>query len=165
MKISAIVAMSKNYVIGNRGKVPWYIAADMNRFKNLTMGKTVLMGRKTFDSIGSPLVDRVNIVLTHDRDFRCKGVVVANTIEKALEKAGDIDELFVIGGETIYKQMADMIDYLYITAVINPDIYNEIEGDTHFPLYLFADFEKVCNEEHVGFPLCYDFSEFERPKL
>jgi len=126
--ISIIAAVSKNGVIGVDNKLPWDLPEDLKRFKELTTGNVVIMGRKTYESIGKPLPNRINIVITRNKDFFVSGVLTANSLDSALLKAGGNKDIFIIGGGEIYEQSMGFADKLYITEV---DM--EVEGDTKFP--------------------------------
>ena len=132
--VSLIVAVSNNGVIGVKNQLPWHLSEDLKYFKAVTMGKPIVMGRKTFESIGRPLPGRSNIVITSDRDWHSAGVEVCHSIETALElakkraAASGMDEVMVIGGEQIYRQSINSADRIYMTKV-NVDI----EGDAFFP--------------------------------
>lgn len=161
LKISIIVAVAgKKRVIGKKGGLPWYIPAELKRFKSITMDHTIIMGRKTHESIGRILPGRTNIVITHNPDFKAEGCIVTHSLEEALRLAaqasGD-DEVFVIGGGQIYQQALPLADKLYLTI-----IDKEIEGDVFFPDY--SVFNKVVYEsdwqEHEGFR--YKFLELEK---
>lgn len=128
MLLSIIVAMAKNRVIGNKGKIPWHLPEDLKRFKQLTMGHPIIMGRKTFDSIGKPLPGRTNIVITRNKQFSAQGVVRADNLDDAIRKAGGQNEIFVIGGAEIYREALPRADKIYLTL-----IEQEFEGDTFFP--------------------------------
>jgi dihydrofolate reductase len=132
--VSIIVAVASNGVIGRDGGMPWQLSTDLKRFKSLTMGKPIVMGRKTYEAIGKALPGRVNIVLTRDRLFEAPGTIVANDIREALRIArtrareAGADELFVIGGGEIYEMALPFTDRLHVTHVeAVPD------GDTRFP--------------------------------
>lgn len=130
MRISLIAAMAENGVIGRGGQLPWRLKADLTRFKQLTMGHSVIMGRKTWESIGRPLPGRRMIVVTRQVGYGAEGIEVASSLEAALEAAraaGD-EEAFVIGGADIYRQALPLVDRLYMTLVLA-----EVEGDTKFP--------------------------------
>src|SRR5688572_9779145 len=103
MRLSIIVAMSENRVIGRNHRLPWHLPADLKRFKQLTTGHTIVMGRKTFESIGKPLLNRRNVVLTRDGNFRAPGVEVAHELDEAIALAKDDSEVFVIGGAEIFR--------------------------------------------------------------
>ncbi|UIO41224.1 dihydrofolate reductase [Brevibacillus brevis] len=124
--ISLIVAYARNQVIGKDGDMPWHLPADLKNVKELTTGKTIVMGRKTFESIGKPLPNRRNVVLTRSQDFHPEGVDVVHTKEEVLSM-GDV---IIFGGSEIYRQFLDVVDRLYITEI---DL--ETEGDTFFPAW------------------------------
>jgi dihydrofolate reductase len=134
MKISLIVAVSRNGAIGLNNQLPWYLPDDLKYFKSVTMGKPLIMGRKTFDSIGRPLPGRANIVLTRDPQWASDGVEVVQSLEQALVageiacEVADVDEIMVIGGEQIYRMTIDLADRIYLTQV---DV--DVEGDAFFP--------------------------------
>jgi dihydrofolate reductase len=127
-KISIIVAASANNVIGVDGELPWRLPEDLKRFKEITMGKPMIMGRATFDSIGRALPGRTNIVLTRLTDFVAEGCEVVDGVEAALDAAGDAEEVMIIGGGEIYRQFLPQADRIYLTRV-----QAEITGDTRFP--------------------------------
>ena len=161
MKISIIVAVAgKKRVIGTKGGMPWYIPEELKRFKEITMGHPIIMGRKTFESIGKALPGRTNIVITRDPSFAKEGIVVTHSLEKALRLASDAlgnDEVFVIGGGEIYNQAISLADKLYLTY-----IDKEVEGDVFFPDY--SEFKKVVSESDWQQPdeFKYKFFELER---
>ena len=126
--ISIIAAVSKNGMIGVDNKLPWDLPKDLKRFKELTTGNVVIMGRKTYESIGKPLPNRINIVITRNKDFSVPGVLTAKSLQNALLKAGGEKEIFIIGGGEIYSQAISYSNKRYITEV---DM--EVEGDTTFP--------------------------------
>ncbi len=128
MIISIIAAMDRNHLIGNKNQLPWHLPADFAHFKSVTMGKPIIMGRKTFESIGKPLPSRKNIVLTRKSDIRYEGVVCVSNINEALAEASDAEEVMIIGGSSIYEMLLRSVDRLYITYVDA-----EFEGDAWFP--------------------------------
>ncbi len=132
MTISLIVAVARNGVIGRDGRMPWHLPADLKQFKRTTMGKPVLMGRKTHQSIGRPLPGRTNIVISRDPDFAAEGCTVVSTIPDALEAAravaGDEGEVMVIGGGAIYAALLPRADRIYLTRIAT-----DAQGDTRFP--------------------------------
>lgn len=135
--------MTKNRVIGEKGNVPWHVPEDLIHFKKVTMGHTLIMGRKTFESIGKPLPGRKNIVLTHSRFLKIQGVSLCNSFEDALDEASDT-EVFVMGGAEIYRLALPHADKIYLTW-----IERDIPGDTYFPeTNLEEDFE-ILEEEPV----------------
>ncbi|WP_336495223.1 type 3 dihydrofolate reductase [Aliivibrio fischeri] len=128
MKISMIAAMAKNRIIGIDNQMPWHLPADFAWFKKCTMGKPIVMGRKTYESIGRPLPGRLNIVLSRDANLQIDGVTCVTSIEEAKQAAGDIEELMIIGGGSIYQTCLADADKLYLTF-----IDADIKGDTQFP--------------------------------
>lgn len=129
MRVSLLVAVAENGVIGREGALPWRLPEDLARLKRLTTGHCVLMGRRTFESIGRPLRDRTNIVITRNRGFAAPGVLVAHGVEEALAlaRARGETEAFVLGGEAIYAAALGRADRVYLTRV-----HAEVEGDTRF---------------------------------
>jgi dihydrofolate reductase len=118
MKLSIIVAVSENNVIGIDNQLPWHLPADLKYFKNLTTGHTILMGRKTFESIGRPLPNRENIVITRDEQFQHEGIIIKHSIEDAIHYCrSKMDEVFIIGGDTIYQQTISWVNRIYYTRV------------------------------------------------
>lgn len=144
MIISLIAAMARNRVIGNAGNIPWKLPADMKRFRMLTMGKPIIMGRKTFESIGGALPDRINIVMTRDTSFRAEGCRIAASRQDALAIAGDAQEIMVIGGEGIYKEFLPIARRMYLTV-----IDAEMEGDAFFPVINDTEWREVEREKHT----------------
>jgi dihydrofolate reductase len=126
--ISIIVAASANNVIGVDGRLPWRLPEDLKRFKEITMGKPMIMGRATYDSIGRALPGRTSIVISRQSGFKAEGCIVVDSIDAAINAAGDVDEVMVIGGGEIYRQVLPMVDRIYMTRV-----QAEVEGDTRFP--------------------------------
>ena len=146
MKLALIAALARNGVIGREGALPWHLPEDLKRFKRLTTGSTVLMGRKTYASIGKSLPNRRNVVLT---SHPIPGIECYPTLDSALDALKDSDRIFVIGGGTLYAQLLDRADELYLTLL---DL--DAEGDTHFPPYAHlvgSRFREVAREEHKGF--------------
>jgi len=142
--ISFVVAVARNGVIGREGGLPWHISSDLKRFKEITMGKPVIMGRKTWDSLPrKPLPGRRNIVITRQPDFPAEGAEVVATPEQALSHCAGAPEVAVIGGGEIYRLFWPMVDRLYLTEV---DL--EVEGDTHFPALDPAEWREVAREVH-----------------
>jgi dihydrofolate reductase len=129
--ISLIVVHDLNRVIGQNNKMPWHIPNELAYFKEKTMGKAIVMGRSTFESIGRPLPGRLNIVITQNTSYKVEGVTVVHSIEEAIEAANNHhEEVMIIGGEQIFKEVLPYADLLYITL-----IEHEFEGDTFFPSY------------------------------
>ena len=144
MRIEIHVAVARNGVIGSDGKMPWRLSTDLKRFKAGTMGKPVIMGRKTWESIGRPLPGRRNIVVTRNRDYRADGAQIALSLPAALEIAaeGGADEVAIIGGGEIYRLAMEAADTLHVTHV-----EAELEGDTRFPAIDPALWKAVSREE------------------
>lgn len=140
-KISIIVALGHNRVIGKDGKIPWHVSEDLKRFKRLTTGHAVVMGRKTYESIGKPLPNRTNIVITRGVSSPA-GCIAVHSLDEALARAREVekDEIFVIGGGEIYRQAIGLADKLYLTVV-----HKEFEGDAFFPDY--SAFTKVLSQK------------------
>ena len=141
MRLSIVVAMDSNRLIGKDNGLPWHLPADLAFFKKLTTGNTILMGRKTFDSIGRPLPNRRNIVITRNADIEITGCEVVNSIEEALSLAQGETEVMVIGGAKLYQQILPIADRLYITQ-----IEGEFDGDTYFPSYNEAEWFQISIE-------------------
>jgi len=143
--ISIIVAVGKNREIGSKNGLLWKIPGELKRFREITEGHPVIMGRKTYESIGRPLPNRTNIVITRNSDFYPKGVLVVKSLAEAIEKAKTIDskEIFVIGGGQIYAQALPLAHKLYLTLVNK----TFLEADTFFPNY--AEFSKVLSHHKV----------------
>ena len=128
MIISMIAAMADNRIIGKDNQMPWHLPADFAWFKRCTLGKPVIMGRKTYESIGRPLPGRHNIVISRDASLAIEGVSIVSSIEEAIEVAGHVDEVMIIGGGSIYQACMPQANKLYLTFI---DL--NIEGDTQFP--------------------------------
>ena len=141
MRLSLIAAMSANRVIGRDNSLPWKLPADWKHFKNLTMGHHLLMGRKTFESIGRPLPGRTTVVITRQSSYSPTGVLVAHSIEQALQLAAQDSEAFVAGGAQIYRLMLPRADRIYLTS-----IDEEFEGDTFFPDFDESDWQLISQE-------------------
>lgn len=143
MLISAIVAMSDNRVIGHHNKLPWHLPADLQHFKKITLKKPILMGRKTFESIGRPLPERLNIVITRDKNFSAAGIDVTHSIEEALTLVKNHEEVFIIGGAELFNQTLMRVQRLYLTL-----IHQHFEGDTFFPELDKKEWREVAREDH-----------------
>jgi len=128
MKLSIVVAMAANGVIGRDNQLPWHLPTDLKHFKQLTTGKPILMGRKTWESIGRPLPERTNIVITRDPDYQAAGCVVVHSIDAALRAVEHHKEAMVIGGSELYRQVLPDVSTIYLTRV-----HADIEGDAVFP--------------------------------
>ncbi|PSW60822.1 type 3 dihydrofolate reductase [Photobacterium kishitanii] len=141
MKISMIAAMAHDRIIGNDNSMPWHLPADFTWFKRCTLGKPIVMGRKTFESIGRPLPGRLNIVISRNPHFSAEGITVVNDIAAAKLVAGDVAELMIIGGGSIYQACLPIADRLYLTF-----IDADLKGDTQFPEW--GDHWQVVTKEH-----------------
>ena len=144
MKIAMIVAMDEQGVIGKDNDLPWKISADLQFFKRTTMGKPIIMGRNTHESIGRPLPGRRNIVVTTQQGYIAQGCEVVHSVEQALEECKDVDEVMIMGGASLYKQCFPLCDKLYITQV-----HTTIDsGDTWFPEWDRSDWTLLSSEDH-----------------
>ncbi|MCF7519920.1 type 3 dihydrofolate reductase [Pseudoalteromonas sp. L21] len=135
MKISMIAAMANNRIIGQDNQMPWHLPADLQHFKQVTMAKPVIMGRKTFESIGRPLPGRQNIIISRNAQYKAEGIEVVTSPEAALALVKGEDEVMIIGGGNIYQQFLAQAERLYLTFI---DL--DVEGDTQFP-----DYENVAD--------------------
>ena len=142
MSVYVIAAMSENRVIGRGGGLPWHLPDDMKHFQQLTTGHTVIMGRKTFESMDGPLPDRRNIVITRQSDYAPSGAEVAHSLDEALRLAGNGD-CFVSGGEEIYRLALPVADRLYLTVV-----HAEVDGDVRFPQFNTESWQIVSEQPH-----------------
>lgn len=159
--VSLLVAASENNVIGKGNAIPWKLPADMRYFKKLTTGNVVIMGRKTFDSIGKPLSDRANVIITRKSDMRVAGAYVSHSLRDALEKGKESGrEVFIIGGEEIYRQALPYADRIYLTR-----IHAYIDGDAYFPALdkkewvLLSSESKMPDTQHK---FAFDFEVYQR---
>ena len=159
MKIILIAALDKGRVIGSEGSIPWNIQEDLNYFKEKTTNKAIIMGRKTFESIGRPLPNRLNIVMTRSKE-KVDGVIIAPNKEIAIEKARDFSsEIFVIGGEYIYKEFLEMASEMLLTEI---DL--DTKGDTYFPRWEESEWLEVSRESKIddSQKLNYEFVKYKR---
>ena len=143
MRLSIVVAMDDNRLIGNKNQLPWHLPADLAYFKKLTTGKSILMGRKTYDSIGKPLPNRRNIVMTRNSEISVPGCEVVSSLGQALELTKGEEEVMVIGGASLCDQLLPEINRLYITK-----IDGEFEGDVFFPKYDHFNWSQVSCDSH-----------------
>ncbi len=160
MRISLIAALARNRVIGIGNRLPWHLPADLARFKALTMGKPILMGRRTHESIGRPLPGRLNIVLTRDPACHAAGCELAHTLDEALRLAGDSPEVMVIGGAQLYAECLPHAQRLYLTLV-----ELEPEGDAFFPAFdasEWAEHERTTCAPDDKNPYHYAFVTYDR---
>ncbi|HDP54948.1 MAG TPA: dihydrofolate reductase [Bacteroidetes bacterium] len=142
MNISIIVAIAENGVIGNNNQLIWHIPGDLKRFKALTMGHHIVMGRKTWESIGRPLPGRKSIIVSRNRSFRVEGAEVVHSLNDAIKTASGDDEIFIIGGGELYRQALPIANRLYLTKV-----HKCFEGDVSFPEINMADWTEMYSEK------------------
>lgn len=151
MKLSMIVAVAQNGVIGRDNALPWHLPNDLKYFKKTTMGKPVIMGRKTYESIGRPLPGRTNIVITRQSDYQPEGVKVVGAVAEARSLAESVclidgqDEAMIIGGAEIYSLALEDADRLYLT-----EVHADVEGDAYFPEYDKQRWQEVDREDHAA---------------
>ncbi len=143
MKLSIIVAMDDNQLIGKNNALPWHLPADLAYFKKTTIGKAVLMGRKTYDSIGRSLPNRRNIIVSRNTKFKADGCDVVDSIHAALSLASGDNELIIMGGASFYEQMVNKVDRLYIT-----EVNGKFEGDAYFPEFDRTQFSELSRDSH-----------------
>ena len=143
MKRSLVVAVARNGVIGRDNRLPWKLPADLAYFKRVTMGNPVVMGRRTWESIGKPLPGRRNIVVTSDASYQAPGATVVNTLDAAWEAAGDAAEVSVIGGRRIFEETLPIADRIHYT-----EVEAEVEGDTYFPPFDRGEWRETEVERH-----------------
>ncbi len=141
--ISLIAAMAKNRVIGKDNKMPWHLPADLKHFKSVTMSKPIVMGRKTFESIGRPLPGRENVIISRNKNYAVDGCIVVHSIEDALTLLADYEEIMIIGGGFLYSQIIEQADKLYLTYI---DL--EIDGDTQFPEFEHLNLIEMNRAKH-----------------
>lgn len=160
MKKSLIVALSQNHVIGRNNKLPWYLPNDLKYFKQVTMGMPIVMGRKTYESIGKPLPGRTNIIVTRNQEWSADGVRTVHSLEEAFalaESIAEIDgrsELMIIGGDQIYKAALPLVDRMYLT-----EVHAHVEGDAYFPTFDKDEWNIVgCENFDAVDPNPYDYS-------
>ncbi len=161
MKISLIVAMATNRAIGLDNKMPWHLSADLKKFKAITMGSPIVMGRKTYESIGRPLPGRSNIIISRNLDYQQTDCLVFNDIKTAIAASSkDAEEIFIIGGAELYKATLPLADNLYLTL-----INQEFTGDTFFPEIDFKAWSEVSREDISDDPsvnFSYSFLKLSR---
>ena len=144
-KLSIIVAMSSNRVIGVNNSLPWHLSEDLKHFKTLTTGHTIIMGRKTYESIGKPLPNRRNIVISRNLNAFYGGIEVVHSLEDAFSTSSNDDEVFIIGGSNIYEQSLHLVEHLYIT-----EIKKAFEGDAFFPEIDKSLWAESARETHTS---------------
>ena len=159
MLISHIVAMASNRVIGNQGDIPWKIPGEQKMFKEITMGHTMIMGRKTYEAIGCALPGRTSIVITRQADYQAPGCKVVHDLKSALESCPpDEGEAFIIGGGQIYEKTISIADRIYLTV-----LPKEVSGDTYFPEFSESDFE-IIKSDFIDAAEPYHFYIYEKVK-
>ena len=160
MTISLIAALDRNRVIGKDNTLPWHLPNDLKHFRDLTQGKPVIMGRKTYESIGRPLPDRINIIITRDPQYTAAGCVITHSVEDALLAAGDAKEIMVAGGAEIFRLFLPLVHRLYLTY-----IDAVVPGDAYFPTIAPAQWREVEREDHPAdttHQYSYSFVTLER---
>jgi len=162
MLLSIIVAVSENGIIGLDNQLIWRLPDDLKRFKKLTLGHPMIMGRKTFESIGKPLPGRQSIIITRDKDFSFEGTIVVHSLQEAIEVAKKIEteEAFIIGGGDIYRQVQGNCDRLYIT-----EVHTQTQGDTFFQIEkpeLWQEIERTHHDTDENHAFSFDFVNLSR---
>ena len=142
-KLVIIVAMARNRTIGINNTLPWRIPADLKRFKSLTMGHHLIMGRKTFDSIGKPLPGRTTVVVTRNQALKIEGCIVAYSLEEAISACAGDDEIFIVGGAELYALAMPLVDTIYLT-----EIKLDVAGDAHFPKFDKKILQELAREQY-----------------
>jgi len=157
MIISLIAAMDRNRVIGKNNSLPWKLPEDMKRFRELTQGKPVVMGRKTFESIGKALPNRKNIIITHDKNYRIEKCIVVHSANEALKAAEGNVEIMIIGGGQIFREFLPKADKIYLTI-----IDENFEGDAFFPEYNQKEWKEINREIHKNENYSFVFVDLEK---
>jgi dihydrofolate reductase len=163
MSLSLIVAMARNRTIGVNNTLPWRCPEDLKHFKALTMGHHMIMGRKTFESIGKPLPGRTTVVVTRNSDLEIEGCLIEHSLTEAIAACAGDDEIFIVGGAELYRQAIDLVDTLYIT-----EIQQDVEGDAHFPELDKTEWVETAREvrsQETPQPLHYHFVTYRRKSL
>ena len=157
-KLSTIVAIANNRVIGINNTLPWHLPEDLKRFKALTMGHHIIMGRKTYESLGRLLPGRTTVIVTRNPDYKVEGALVANSLEAAIALCKDDDEAFLIGGAELYQDGLKLSSKLYITEI---DL--TVKGDAYFPEYSLKEWQETAREAHVSEQgLSFSYVTYER---
>ncbi len=166
MKIVLIAAFAQNSVVGINNTLPWHLPEDLKYFKRTTSGKAIIMGRKTYDSIGRPLPNRTNIVITRNSEFKAEGVQVVSSLQAAIDLAGEVnfingvDEVMIIGGASIYEEALPQAERLYLTHV-----HADVEGDAYFPEVDFSQWQETSRDDHGASdnnPYDYSFVVYDK---
>lgn len=159
-EIHMLVAMAANRVIGKNNAMPWHLPADLKHFKRMTTGHTIIMGRKTFESIGKPLPKRTSVIITSQPHYSSQGCIIAHSLQEALHVAANEEKVFIIGGASVYLQALPYAKALHLTL-----IHREIEGDTHFPPIDETQWEETGREDHqpdAKNPMPYSFITYRK---
>jgi dihydrofolate reductase len=159
-RISLIAAMDEDRVIGCENRLPWRLPADLQHFKRLTLGKPIIMGRKTWESLPGLLPGRTHIVISANPTYRAEGCRLVHTVEQALAAAGEVAEIMIVGGANLYRQLLPRADRLYLTLV-----HTRVAGDAWFPDYAVDAWRELAREEHCANernPFAYTFVTLER---
>lgn len=143
--LSIIVAVARNRVIGNNNTLPWHLPEDLKRFRALTTGHHIIMGRKTYESLNRLLPDRTTVIVTRNPDYKVKGALIANSLQQAIELCGDDKEVFLIGGAELYRDGLDLAHKLYLT-----EIDAEYAGDAFLPEFELSAWKETLREPHVS---------------
>jgi len=143
MRLSIIVAMDEQGIIGTGGALPWHISADLKNVKRTTMGKPIIMGRKTHESIGRTLPGRENIILSRDQGFRSPGCTIFHDLDTALEYCRDRDETFIMGGADLFQLTIGRVARIYLT-----EVHARVDGDTYFPQFNRREWRELSREDH-----------------
>jgi len=166
MKIVLIAAFAQNSVVGINNTLPWHLPEDLKYFKRTTSGKAIIMGRKTYDSIGRPLPNRTNIVITRNSEFKAEGVQVVSNLQAAIDLAKEVnfingvEEVMIIGGASIYKEALPQAERLYITHV-----HADVEGDAYFPEVDFSQWKESSRDDYTASeknPYDYSFVVYDK---
>ncbi len=158
--ISIISAMARNRVIGHQNRLPWHLPADLQHFKAVTMGKPMVMGRKTWESLPGLLPGRPHIVVSRNRDYRAEGARVVHSLEEAIDAAGRVEELMIVGGANLYAQALSHAGRMYLTL-----IDAEVPGDACFPVFDVGQWQETAREKHPADaknPFDYQFIKLEK---
>lgn len=160
MPIAQVVAISQNRVIGKDNQLIWHMPADLKHYKNVTMGHHMIMGRKTYESIGRPLPGRTTVIITRDKNYKAEGCIVVHSLDEALKVAANDNEPCIVGGGEIFRQAMDITDKIYLTI-----IHHDFEGDTFYPeldpaKWRLTKREDFQPDEKNKYP--YSFCEYER---
>lgn len=159
-QLSIIVAVANNNVIGINNTLPWHLPEDLKRFKALTMGHHIIMGRKTYESLGRLLPGRTTIIVTRNKGYQVEGAVVVHSLEEAVEACGEDDEAFLIGGAELYQVGLHMADKLYIT-----EVHATFEGDAFLPSFDLAQWQESSRERHEAKNgLVFSYVTYQRAK-